>query len=1004
MLDFSPEAPAGADAGTAGGATAAVNEGAENEGAETGPAGGAPVDLADGGEIGEIRAASGAAVELDGAQRRAVDHGEGPCLVLAGPGSGKTRVIVERFLRLIREGTPAERLLVLTYTRKAATEMRDRVERAHGPFEGDPPLLNYHSFAQRVLRHWGWRLGISPAFRIADKAERWLVVDGILGELRPTTLYNPLRSHDLVDAILDVIEKAKQELVSPEDYAGWAEARLAAAAAGASLERELLTRHRECAEVYRRLEATFMERAVLDHDDTILYAERLLREHADVREAVAGAIDHVMVDEYQDTNYAQARLVEVLAGERGNIMVVADDDQSIYKFRGASLANLDRFARIYPSHERIVLDRNYRSHQEIVEASRAIIGAAPPGSRIEKHLVADRGAGGQVEVWRAADERGEVVEVAAECRRLIDAGADPAGIAWLFRRHDDMQAATRALQEAGVAYVVHGGRGFFQRREIKDLIGLLGAVHDPGDSQAVLRCLHLPSFAVSNAGRLALGQAARDRDLPLASVITGELPELGADDLATARRLIDLLVDLHAQAARDDVRDIFYAALEGSEFLGILDDAEPLARAQIGANLNKFGELLEGFADWSNDRSLALALRYLDILRSSHAADEIAAVEATTVGIGLLTAHAAKGLEWPVVFLGRCTEERWPGMGGFPARLTLPDELVPEPAPEGEASRDEERRLFYVAATRARDRLVLVHARRYPHSFRDERPSPFLAALDGAVWVARRAIEGSRPPTRRRLAAAAGLPTATIRASVSDLAAFKDCARRYAYRSVYRLPVPASPQRWYGTLVHTVLQALAALRQTGAEAGPDEAGRLWGEAWETSRGPKGAHAELRSLGESQLRRYAASPGWRDAEPLMVEQPFTLEVSAGDVAGRFDRIDAGPGGVQVVIDYKTGPPREEESLRKDLQVRAYAVALAREQHRDEATVELHWLQTAEVSRMTFDSVALGRFHFQVESTARELAEARRAHDFPPKPSSWRCGHCEFRTVCDEGREQ
>ena len=988
MLDFPPDAAGGA--------------GAEpEEGGEAPTAGGAALEPEEG---GEAPTAGDPRLRLDDAQRRAVDHGEGPCLVLAGPGSGKTRVIVERFLRLIREGTPADRLLVLTYTRKAATEMRDRVERAHGPFEGDPPLLNYHSFAQRVLRHWGWRLGISPAFRIADEAERWLVVDGILGELRPTTLYNPLRSHDLVDAILDVIEKAKQELVSPEDYAEWADSRLAAAGASAGLERELLTRHRECAEVYRRLEATFMERAVLDHDDTILYAERLLREHADVRAAVAGAIDHVMVDEYQDTNYAQARLVEVLAGERGNIMVVADDDQSIYKFRGASLANLDRFARIYPTHESVVLDRNYRSHEEIVEASRAIIGAAPPGSRIEKHLVADRGAGGRVEVWRAADERGEVVEVAAECRRLIDAGADPTGIAWLFRRHEDMQAATRALQEAGVAYVVHGGRGFFQRREIKDLMGLLGAIHDPADSQAILRCLHLPSFAVSNAGRLALGQAARDRDLPLASVIAGELPELGAEDLAIARRLVDLLVDLHAQAARDDVREIFYAALEGSEFLGVLDDAEPLARAQIGANLNKFGELLEGFADWSNDRSLALALRYLEILRSSHAADEVAAVETTTVGISLLTAHAAKGLEWPVVFLGRCTEERWPGMGGFPARLTLPDELVPEPAPEGEASRDEERRLFYVAATRARDRLVLVHARRYPHSFRDERPSPFLAALDGAAWVSRRTIEGSRPPARRQPAAAAGLPTATIRASVSDLAAFKDCARRYAYRSVYRLPVPASPQRWYGTLVHTVLQALAALRQSGAGAGPDEAARLWAEAWEASRGPKGAHAELRSLGESQLRRYAASPGWRDAEPLMVEQPFTLGVGAGDVTGRFDRIDAGPGGVQVVIDYKTGPPREEESLRKDLQVRAYAVALAREQHSDEATVELHWLQTAEVSRMTFDSVALGRFHFQVESTARELAEARRTHDFPPRPSSWRCGHCEFRTVCDEGREQ
>jgi DNA helicase-2/ATP-dependent DNA helicase PcrA len=952
------------------------------------------------GEGGETQA-GGPPAELDAAQLRAVDHGEGPCLVLAGPGSGKTRVIVERFLRLVRQGVPADRLLVLTYTRKAAAEMRDRVERVHGPFEGEPPLLNYHSFAQRVLRRFGWRLGISPAFRIADEAERWLVVDSILAALRPTTLYNPLRSHDLVDAILELIEKAKQELVSPEAYAAWAEARLAEA--GGSLERELLTRHRECAEVYRRLEAIYLERAVLDHDDTILYAERLLREHADIREAIAGAIDHVMVDEYQDTNYAQARLVEALAGDRGNLLVVADDDQSIYKFRGASLANLDRFARIYPQHERVILDRNYRSHQEIVEASRAIIAAAPPGSRIEKHLVADRGAGGTVEVWRADDERGEVVEVARECRRLVDAGVDPAGIAWLFRRHDDMQAATRALQEAGVAYVVHGGRGFFQRREIKDLMGLLGAVHDPDDSQALLRCLHLPSFAVSSAGRLALGQAARDRDLPLTTVVASGLPELSPDDLAAARRLVDAVVELHARAAREDVREVFYAALEGTEFLGVLDDADPATRAQIGANLNKFGELLEGFADWSDDRSLGLALRYLDILRSSRAADEIATVDSAEAGVGLLTAHAAKGLEWPVVFLGRCSEERWPGMGGFASRLTLPDELVPEPAPEGEASRDEERRLFYVAATRARDRLVLVHARRYPHSFRDERPSPFLASLDREPGVGRRAIEGSRPPARRQPVAQAGTPPPPLRASVSDLVAYRDCPRRYAYRAVYRLPVPASPQRWYGILVHSVLQALAARRQTGAAAGPEEAAGLWADAWETSRGPKGAHPELRALGEGQLRRYAASPGWQDADPLDVEQSFTLSVAAGEVTGRFDRVDRGRDGARVVVDYKTGPPRDEEELRRDLQVRAYAVTLARERRSEEVTVELHWLQTAEVSRMDFDARALGRFHVQVESVARELAEARRLHDFPPKPSGWRCRRCEFRTICDEGRE-
>jgi len=939
--------------------------------------------------------------DLDDSQREAVEHGEGPCLVLAGPGSGKTRVIAERFLRLVAQGTPTERLLVLTYTRKAAAEMRDRVERIHGPFDGEPPLLNYHSFAQRVLRRWGWRLGISPAFRIADEAERWLITEAILDELRPRTLHNPLRPHELIDPILDLIEKAKQELVTPDEYADWAERRQARAES--SLEREMLSRHRECAEVYRRLQHRFLERAVLDHDDTILYAERLLRDDREVGEAVAGSIDFVMVDEYQDTNYGQARMVEALAGSRGNVLVVADDDQSIYKFRGASLANLDRFARIYPEHRRVILNVNYRSRQEIVESSRAIIAGAPPGSRIEKHLVAARGAGGAVEIWHAEDERAEAVAVAEDCGRLVASGTDPSEIAWLFRRHEDMRSAVRALQEAGVPYAVHGGRGFFQSREIKDLLALLLAVADPTDSQAVLRCLHLPAFPVSGTGRLLLGRAAHDLELPLCSLIAAGLPDLDADDAASARRLVDALVDLHGQSGREDVRDLFYSALETSRFLGILESGDDRERAQIGANLNKFGELLEAFADWSDDRSLGLALRYLDILRESRAADEIASVESTEAGVNLLTAHSAKGLEWPVVFLGRCSEERWPGSSGFPARLALPDELVPEPAPEGEAYRDEERRLLYVAATRARDRLVLVHSRRYPHSFRDERPSPFLAGLAGIGAVHRRGIQGSAPPAPRRPVSPGGGVAAPLRASVSDLAAFRDCPRRYSYRAVYRLPVPESPGRWFGVMMHGALQALAGRRHDGANPGPDDAARIWAERWELARGPKGSHADLRELGEAQLRRYVASPGWLDRVPLEVERSWILAVGVGEVTGRFDRVDrAADDGGRVVVDYKTGPPRAEQALQRDLQVRAYAVALARQLRRDDVTVELHWLQTAEVSTLQFDRGALGRHLVQVESVARELADAHLRHDFPAKPAGWRCRGCEFRTVCDEGR--
>src|SRR5438552_6538137 len=259
----------------------------------------------------------------DADQQRAIDHLDGPCLVLAGPGSGKTRVIVERFVELARRGFTPEQLLVLTYTNKAAAEMRERAEAAHGPFVGEPPLTTYHAFAYRIVRDWGWLAGISPAVRIADAAERWLHVAAVLDELRPRTLWNPLRPHDLMDPLLSVIGYAKQELVPPDAYSAWALHRLDTCSDPA--ERMVIERHGDVAAVYQLLAERYRRNGVFDHDDCILYAERLIREQPAVRGAVAGRIHHVMVDEYQDTNFSQARLVETLVADHGNLLAVADD-------------------------------------------------------------------------------------------------------------------------------------------------------------------------------------------------------------------------------------------------------------------------------------------------------------------------------------------------------------------------------------------------------------------------------------------------------------------------------------------------------------------------------------------------------------------------------------------------------------------------------------------------------------------------------------------------------
>ncbi|MBJ7594348.1 MAG: ATP-dependent helicase [Candidatus Dormibacteraeota bacterium] len=941
-------------------------------------------------------------VPLDRDQQDAVAHRTGPCLVLAGPGSGKTRVIVERFLALDSEGVAASAQLVLTYTRKAAAEMRSRAEAAHGPFAGEPPLSNYHSFAGRVVRAWGWLAGISPAFRIADEAERWLHLEAVLASLRPRTLWNPVRPHDLVDSILDVIGKAKQELVTPERYAEWATAALAADDDPAA--RALLQRHEEIAAVYAALDERYLRCAVLDHDDTILRAEQLLREHDAPRHALCDSIEYVMVDEYQDTNYAQARLVETLVASHRNILVVADDDQAIYKFRGASLANLDRFSRTYPEHAKVVLSHNYRSTPAIVGAAGAVISVADPTSRIAKRLTAERAAGDAVELWEAPDERSEVLGVAAECRRLIESGTRAADIAWLFRRHADMRAAIGALREVSVPYQVQGGRGFFTQPEIKDLLALLSAAADPADTQALLRCLQLPSWTVSNRGRLALVQLCSDHDAPLPGLLgTVAASALDEQDAAGAARCVADVAALHAMTAREDVREIFYEALERSNFLGLLDQQSELARMQTGANLNKFGELLEAFADWSDDHRLATALRYLEVLRNSRNADELATIDAVDDGVMLLTAHSAKGLEWPVVILSGCVESRWPGRWTVsPSTLALPAALVPELPPDGDAVIDEERRLFYVALTRARDRLVLARARRYPRSFKDEVPSPFLGAVAGRgdAWL--REVPAAAPLHPRPARASGGRSGERLSVGVSDIRVFKQCPRRFEYRHRYRLPVRDSLQSWYGTLMHTVLQNAAMRRNAGEVVDADRVAAIWNDAWVATRGPKGSHPELRELGEQQLRRYVEGSAWQHASVTAVEENFTLALDHADVHGRWDRLDSNGNGAVTVVDYKTGPPRDEERLRRDIQVRAYAVAVSRREHSDDVAVELHHLQTAEVTRVAFTREQLETSYRFLSVTAKDMAAAWRDGDFPPHPSAWNCTRCEYRTVCDEGR--
>ena len=423
----------------------------------------------------------------------------------------------------------------------------------------------------------------------------------------------------------------------------------------------------------------------------------------------------------------------------------------------------------------------------------------------------------------------------------------------------------------------------------------------------------------------------------------------------------------------------------------------------MGANLNKLGELLEAFADWSDDRRVSTTLRYLSVLRDSREAGELASIEPIEDGVVLLTAHGSKGLEWPVVFLSRCTERRWQGRTKSSFDLQLPDELVPEPSPPGDVAVDEERRLFYVASTRARDRLIYTWARSYPAAVqrRDVHAVPHAWRCRFAARCSRRT---SRSTARSRCARHApdGTPVLQrLSIAVSDLGVFRSCPRRYNYQRRWHLPVRTDARSWYGTMIHEVLRAAATsgwrARWSPRTASPS----MWQSAWEQSHGPKGRHAELRAHGDEQLRRYVESPGWTDTIINSVEQPVTISLDHADVAGRFDRVDTRFDGIPTVVDYKTGRPKDEAcAARRPAAARLCgrpgpARAGGGGRHRV--------------------PLPAGRGHARhrrqgvpaqgarpLSATARELAIASSTGSFPPKPSRWQCQRCDFRTVCDEGR--
>jgi DNA helicase-2/ATP-dependent DNA helicase PcrA len=841
--------------------------------------------------------------------------------------------------------------------------MRQRIEDLVG--EPAPAVGTFHSIALGWLRADGRLVGVPAGFRILAGADRWILARELMWELGDQALTGDERPDDLVSPALQMLERLKQELVPLKRLSAWA---------ASTEDRERADLMEACVRLFRAYERACRKQRLLDFEDLLTLAVRMLEEQPALLRSYSNRHPHVLVDEYQDLNLAQERLVELIA-QGGEPFIVGDDDQSIYRFRGASRASLDRFKSSFPDALTVTLGRNYRSSRRIVAAATALIGNNP--ERLPKQLRSNR-PGEKVELWLCPDGVTEARAIAAEAEHLAAGGMPLRNIAVLCRTNAIARPIATALADYRLPHVVIGGHGFLDRPEVRDVIALLRAVRDPSDVVALARVLTRPPCSLDPAAGLT---KLRDR--------AGAPPLDALEQWAPASGIAALLRTFSNLTSTLDVRDLFFELMEKSRYLDVLARGmETSEAARATANVSRFAEIIADFCETSSDRSLEAYMRHLDLVLLSGEDEEPAPVEGIADAIQVMTIHQAKGLEFDAVFVPGLVEGRLPTSGRSP-RFELPPTVL-EPLVRGrEDVLAEERRLLYVAMTRARQRLYLTRASHYDGG-RRWRDSRFLAEVKSAgprTVLEKELVTGPSAPALPSPANGHG----NVVLSYSAIAAYRECPRQYWYRYEQRLPVVQSAEAAHGVILHEVLRRAGEARMSGEKVTAALLSSLHEAVWNATPFPDERRAPtFKRNGAQQLEAYRKRGGF-DSQPKYLEQSFTANLDGWTLRGIIDRVDKADEGWRI-LDYKSGRPVARS--RRDLQVALYATGAATALHIEPSQLEVVYLASGE-SLMLERPEALV---VEAQKQGAEVADGVKAGKFEARPERRRCRLCSYRLAC------
>jgi DNA helicase-2/ATP-dependent DNA helicase PcrA len=973
--------------------------------------------------------------EMNAAQRRAITHDEGPLLVIAGAGTGKTRVITERIRHLLESDRTlsGENILGLTFTLKAAAEIKSRVVKAAGERAKDVTLKTFHAFCESLLKD------VDSDHIMLDTVDHWILLRRNLHRLQLDRFRRLAEPGQFLSDFIEFFSRCQDELVSCSDYHAYAEQ----LAAELEAERpqldedtlkereEAVAREREIARAFHASEELLREKKRSSFGSLITGAVELLERDTTLRTTLQNRYRYILVDEFQDTNIAQLRLLELLAGEKKNIFAVGDNDQAIYRFRGASFGSfklfLERFAGWREGQDstrfRVSLTENYRSTPNILRVASQVIGMNTASADFPKKvLTANRPEGEKIRVVELPEPEEEARWVASEIERLHRAGRRWRDMAVLYRAHNHRDQLVRELSRRKIPFVI-ARLSILEHPLVKDVIAYLRLIAKPYDDIAAARVLAAPAwgFAPSDIVRLAeRGRKSRKK-------IYDELqsPQSTLPFEPSPSRVSDLLEFLATQRKamyRRTAAEILSDLLEWLEIYA-------LASEQDRAYVKRLPEFLKTWEPKSETRGLPEFVEYLEYF--DQAGGTISLEEdAPGDAVQLMTVHGAKGLEFSHVFLLRVNKGKFP-QWERPRVFEFPARLMKEGLPEEHFHNQEERRLFYVALTRAQERLTITSIAeskgKVPPFVEDLLMDPAVKRRDIlqlapklAPIVAPSATETSAAATAQDslFSAAAGSPKVFSRIAQwaetfhppspeplelhpSAVMSYRSCPQRYLFSSLWSLQEGAKATLTFGRVIHGTIRRMMAELKKGNRLPFDEVQRIYETEWSTvGYEDDYQQGEYKKDGLEQLRIFHQAMLDQPLLVLELEKNFELPVENDVILkGRIDQINSlGRSDVEIV-DYKTGAPGKDSDARKNLQLSVYAIAAKEIFELNPVRLVFHYLQNNQRQETTRNPKQLD----EALKIVQEVAADIRASNFPAK-EAFICRSCAYRPICPAHEER